>query len=57
METLTKIKEMVESLSVDMAKFHEKANKSAGVRARKTAQEVKSLCQDLRKEILEESKN
>ena len=49
METLTKIKEMVESLSVDMAKFHEKA--------RKTAQEVKSLCQDLRKEILEESKN
>ncbi len=57
METLTKIKDLVESLSVDLTKFYEKANKSAGVRARKSAQEIKALCQDIRKEILEESKN
>jgi nucleotidyltransferase/DNA polymerase involved in DNA repair len=57
METLTKIKDLVESLSVDLTKFYEKTNKSAGVRARKSAQEIKSLCQDIRKEILEETKN
>tara|TARA_R110002167_G_scaffold35070_4_gene111921 strand:- start:1161 stop:1334 length:174 start_codon:yes stop_codon:yes gene_type:complete len=56
METLTKIKEMVESLSVDMTKFYEKDNKSAGVRVRKSAQAIKGLCQVIRKEILEETK-
>ena len=56
METLTKIKDLVESLSVDLTKFYAKTNKSAGVRARKSAQEIKSLCQDIRKEILEETK-
>ena len=34
METLTKIKDLVESLSVDLTKFYAKTNKSAGVRAR-----------------------
>ena len=53
METLEQIKEMVEKLSVDTGKFYS-GNKSAGVRARKSAQQLKSLLQDLRKEILEE---
>jgi len=57
METLGKIKELVENLSVDAAKFFEKENKSAGIRARKEAQQLKNLCQELRKEILEETKN
>jgi hypothetical protein len=55
METLEKIKTIVESLSVDTTKFYA-GNKSAGTRARKSAQELKSLLQDLRKEILENRK-
>jgi len=56
METLNKIENLVTSVKVDTEKFFEKQNKSAGVRARKCAQELKSLLQELRKEILEESK-
>jgi len=53
METLESIKTLVENISVDTTKFYG-GNKSAGVRARKSAQELKGLLQDLRKEILEE---
>jgi hypothetical protein len=52
METLENIKTLLEALSVDTTKFYA-GNKSAGVRARKTAQELKSMLQDLRGEILE----
>jgi hypothetical protein len=55
METLEKIKSLVENLSVDTTKFYS-GNKSAGVRARKLAQETKQLLQELRNEILEEKK-
>lgn len=55
METLEKIKELTEVLSGDVTKFY-KGNKSAGTRARKTAQELKALTQTLRVEILEHSK-
>lgn len=55
MDTLEKIKELTEQLSVDATKFY-KGNKSAGTRARKTAQELKSLLQSFRGEILEERK-
>jgi hypothetical protein len=53
METLEQIKTLVETLSVDTTKFYA-GNKSAGTRARKSAQELKTLLQDLRIEILEE---
>ena len=56
METIEKIKELTEALSVDAEKFY-KGNKSAGTRARKTAQELKALLQNFRVEILEERKN
>jgi hypothetical protein len=56
METLEKIKVATELLSVDTTKFFS-GNKSAGTRARKTAQELKSLLQQLRGEILEHSKS
>ena len=56
METLEKIKSAVESMSVDTTKFFN-GNKSAGTRARKTAQELKAKLQDLRKEILEFKKD
>jgi hypothetical protein len=54
-ETLEQIKALTESLSVDTEKFY-KGNKSAGTRARKSAQELKALLQQLRLEILEEGK-
>jgi hypothetical protein len=56
METLVKIKETVENLSVNAIKFFEKKNKSAGIRARKEAQTLKNLCQEFRKEILDTNK-
>lgn len=55
METLENIKALVETLSVDTTKFYG-GNKSAGTRARKTAQELKGLLQELRGEILEARK-
>ena len=55
-DTIEVIKEMFESLSVDTSKF-KNGNKSAGTRARKTAQELKALLQELRVEILEDRKS
>jgi hypothetical protein len=55
METLEKIKTLTEELSVDTTKFF-KGNNSAGTRARKLAQDIKTLLQNLRNEILEERK-
>ena len=56
METLEQIKFLTESLSVDVTKFYG-GNKSAGTRARKAAQELKTLLQKLRGEILENRKS
>jgi hypothetical protein len=55
METLEQIKQLTEILSVDTTKFFN-GNKSAGTRARKSAQELKALLQKLRGEILEHNK-
>jgi hypothetical protein len=55
METLEKIKELTELLSVDAVKFY-KGNKSAGTRARKSAQDLKAILQKFRTEVLEHNK-
>lgn len=55
METLEKIKTLVEELATDTTKFF-KGNNSAGTRARKLAQDIKTQLQTLRTEILEERK-
>jgi hypothetical protein len=55
METVEKIKELTESLSIDAGKFYN-GNKSAGTRARKTAQELKTLLQQFRGEVLDNRK-
>lgn len=47
--------EAIETLRVEYNKFSS-GNKSAGTRARKALQEIKSISQELRKEI-QESKN
>jgi len=56
METLQNLDQLVTKLKEDATKFFEKNNKSAGVRARKGAQQLKQVLQELRKEILETSK-
>ena len=55
MDTLEQIKVLTEQLSVDATKFYG-GNKSAGTRARKTAQELKALLQQIRTEILQTKK-
>lgn len=55
MSTIEQIKELTEQLSVDVNKFYA-GNKSAGTRARKSSQDLKTLLQKLRTEILEERK-
>lgn len=52
METLDKIKELTEALSTDVNKFYG-GNNSAGTRARKTAQDMKALLQQIRTEIID----
>jgi hypothetical protein len=56
METLKKIKELIEKMSVDTQKVYDKGNRSASIRARKYAQDIKFLIADYRKEILNEIK-
>jgi phosphate uptake regulator len=56
MESLQNIKTLVEKMSVDTEKVYKKGNKSASIRARKYAQEVKELIKVFRKDILEEMK-
>jgi hypothetical protein len=56
METLLKMKDLIERISVDTRKVFEKGNKSASIRARKNAQEIKKIISLYRKEILEEIK-
>lgn len=53
METLEKIRELVDNMTVDGIKFFTKGNNSAGIRARKTAQEIKELLKKFRSEIVD----
>ena len=57
METLIKIKNLVEKMSVDTNKVFDKGKRAASIRARKYAQEIKSLISVYRKEVLEEIKS
>jgi len=56
MELIEKITELVDAIKVDANKFYTNGNKSAGSRARKVVQELKNKLQELRKDILEKSK-
>ena len=56
METLVKIKDLVEKMSIDTSKVYEKGNRSASILARKYAQDIKNLISLYRKEILDEIK-
>ena len=53
MELFNEIKQLVEEAEMDAIKFYERGNKAAGVRLRKSMQEIKGLAQDLRLEVNE----
>ena len=57
METIEKLEKLMVELKEECGKFFDKGNKSAGVRTRKSAQEMKALLQDIRKEVLEQNKD
>jgi len=56
MDTLSRIKELVEKISIDTEKVFRNGNKSATIRARKNAQEIKTLIPSFRKQLLDEMK-
>ena len=45
------LKDLVDDVQEDVAKFYEKGNKAAGTRVRKAMQELKQAAQDIRVEI------
>jgi hypothetical protein len=53
MEKFENLKALVASIEEDVKKFNEKSNKSAGTRVRQVLQQIKSVSQELRKEISE----
>ncbi|GGZ30573.1 histone H1 [Echinicola pacifica] len=51
MSRFTEVKELIDSLEEDFTKFYEKGNKAAGTRVRNGMQAIKTLAQDIRKEV------
>ncbi len=47
------LKEMVETLAMDMEKFYDKGVKAAGTRIRKRMLELREYANQVRKEVLE----
>ncbi len=57
MEKYEELKTLVTSMEDDAIKFYEKGNKAAGVRLRKTLQEVKTLAQSVRLDVSTKTKS
>lgn len=53
MEKFKKVQEIVNTIADDAEKFYDKNNKAAGTRVRKAMQELKTLAQQIRKEVQE----
>lgn len=51
MDKLDYLKQLIETLEVDLLKFYGKGNKAASIRARKTLQDIRQESLDLRKDI------
>lgn len=56
MESMDRLKDLVERMSIDTKKVFTKGNRAASVRARKNALEIRGLITGYRKEILDEMK-
>ena len=52
-DKIDQIKKIITDTEVDLHKFVDNSNKSAGLRVRKSMQQVKVLAQDIRKIILD----
>jgi hypothetical protein len=52
---LQKLLDEIENLKVEVEKFN-RGNKSAGTRARKSLQQIKKICQEIRNKIQETKK-
>lgn len=51
MEQFEKLKKLVLESEEDFSKFYDKKNQAAGTRVRKAMQDLKTLAQDIRKEV------
>jgi|TARA_R110000796_G_scaffold64918_1_gene150160 hypothetical protein len=51
MELYEELKSLIANLEEDASKFYEKGNKAAGTRVRKSCQDIKNLCQDIRVDV------
>ncbi len=51
MSRFSEIKALVDQLDGDLDKFYNKANKTAGTRARKALQDLKKIAQEVRLDI------
>jgi hypothetical protein len=51
MELYEQLKTLVATLEEDVTKFYEKGNKTAGTRIRKSCQDIKNLCQEIRVDV------
>jgi hypothetical protein len=56
MEKFNELKRLLDRLEEDATKFYDRDTKVAGVRLRKGLQEIKSLAQEIRKEITSKNK-
>ena len=56
MENFNELKALVANMEEDVTKFYDKDNKAAGVRVRKTLQEIKGLAQTMRVEVSDKNK-
>jgi hypothetical protein len=56
MENFNELKALIANMEEDVTKFYEKDNKAAGVRVRKTLQEIKNLAQAMRVEVSDKNK-
>lgn len=51
MKRFEELKELVDALEADFAKFYDKQNSAAGTRVRKGMQDLKNLAQEIRIEV------
>lgn len=51
MKRFEQLKELVDGLEADFAKFYDKQNSAAGTRVRKGMQDLKNIAQEIRIEV------
>ena len=56
MDKFNELESLVTNMKEDVTKFYEKTNKAAGVRVRKSLQDIKALAQAIRVEISSQKK-